>query len=238
MPEKRLLLLSNSTMPGEEYLKWPEPLMRDLLGEPGKAVFFVPFAVVRITWDEYAAMVAERFRALGHDLVAAHRVADPVSAAKSADALVVGGGNTFHLLLHLHRTGLMDVIKERAEAGVPFIGWSAGANVAGPTVKTTNDMPIVEPPSLAAMGLVPFQINPHFSEGRIAGLGGEDRVDRLMEFIAVNPGVTVVGLPEGTALLVEGVSVRLVGDKPAKLFRQGEEPWEAPPGALLDAHLK
>jgi dipeptidase E len=238
MNPRRLLLLSNSTMFGEPYLGWPGSHVREFLGDlPGK-LFFVPFAGVRISYDEYTSKVREAFGGWGYTVVSAHEAADPLAAARSAAGLVVGGGNTFQLLKRLYETGLLDAIRKRAQEGAPFIGWSAGSNVAGLTVRTTNDMPVVQPPSLDALGLVPFQINPHYTELVLQGVNAETRMERLLEFTELNPGVTVVGLPEGTALRVEGASVRLLGTLPATLLVKGREPWKLGPGDDWDFILR
>jgi len=176
MAQRRLLLLSNSTNPGEPWLGWPEAHIRDFLGAGVKSLFFVPFAGVRLEWDEYANMARKRFAEMGYSLVAAHETASPLEAALKADALVVGGGNTFHLLHHLQASGLLPLIRERVLSGIPYIGWSAGTNVACPTIMTTNDMPVVQPASLNALGLVPLQINPHYTEERLPNHGGETRL--------------------------------------------------------------
>ena len=225
MPNKRLLLLSNSTNAGEPYLTWPLGHLRDFLGGV-KRVFFVPYAGVSITWDDYAARVRERFESLGIAVTAAHETAEPSREARRAEALVVGGGNTWHLLKTLYDTEVLHAIKARAGEGAPYVGWSAGSNVACPTIRTTNDMAVVEPPSMKALGLVPFQINPHFVAGRVEGQPGETREERIAEFIEANPGMRVVGLPEGTGLRVEGGRVRLLGDGAAKVFLRGEAPRE------------
>jgi dipeptidase E len=223
---KKLLLLSNSTMAGERYLGWPEPAIRSFLGPEVKRVFFVPFAGVRITWDDYTAMVRERFAEMGYELLAAHETADALGEAMRAEALVVGGGNTFHLLHRLYESGLIDVIRQRAESGTPYIGWSAGSNVACPTIKTTNDMPVIEPRTFDALGLVPFQINPHFTDALPAGHGGETRTERILEFLEVNPTLTVVGLREGTYLRLVRGHLGFEGNRPARIFKQGEAPLD------------
>lgn len=234
----RLLLLSNSTNPGEPWLGWPEPHIRDFLGPGVKTVFFVPFAGVRLDWDEYAQMARKRFAEMGCALVAAHEVPSPLEACLKADAVVIGGGNTFHLLSHLRRSGLRQVIRERVLSGTPFIGWSAGTNVACPTIMTTNDMPVVQPDSFEALGFVPFQINPHYTEATLPNHGGETRMDRLLEFVAVNREMAVLGLPEGTALRVEGDDLALLGSKPAKVFHYGVDPVEVQPGEPLSDLLR
>jgi dipeptidase E len=161
---------------------------------------------------------------LGFDVESLHKVFDAKQAVENTDAIAVGGGNTFHLLRALYRVDVVDAIRERVRGGMPYIGWSAGSNIACPTIRTTNDMPIVEPPSLNALGLVPFQINPHHTDVRIEGHMGETRDERLIEFTLANPGVRVIGLREGTMLRVEGDEITLIGGKPARIFLKGEEP--------------
>jgi dipeptidase E len=218
VPDPRLLLLSNSTMPGEGYLAWARSHICDFLGPGVRRVFFVPFAGVTISWDDYTTRVREAFGALGYEVTGAHERGDPMAALRGSDAVAVGGGNTFQLLAELHATGLLGAIGDAARNGMPYIGWSAGSNVACPTIRTTNDMPIVEPPGLSALGLVPFQINAHYTEARLGHHGGETRVDRLNEFVRANPGMPVVGLPEGTALRLEGGELALVGEADAVVY--------------------
>jgi dipeptidase E len=224
MTRQRLLLLSNSTNYGEPFLGYCEAAIRDFLGTATKSVLFVPFAFVRFSYDEYAARVRERFAQWGYELQSIHAAVDARAALERAEALVVGGGNTFHLLRTLYENDLPDAIRARVSAGLPYIGWSAGANVACPTIKTTNDMPIVEPPTLNALGLVPFQINPHYTDATLAGHGGETRAERLAEFVKVNPDTYVVGLREGSILRIEGASVSLLGKQAATVFIEGHEP--------------
>lgn len=233
MADKRLLLLSNSKNFGQGYLEHAEAYIKDFLGVAVRRVLFIPFAAVRYTFDGFAASVGERFRQFGYDLDAVHASRDARQAVQTAEAIVVGGGNTFHLLHHMYRHDLLEPIRERVGAGVPYIGWSAGSNVAGPTIKTTNDMPIIEPPSFAALSLVPFQINPHYLDAHPEGHQGETREERLLEFIEVNDGCYVVGLREGSLLRVEGARVQLLGDKPVRIFRHGQEAQEHGPQSSL-----
>jgi dipeptidase E len=229
----RLLLLSNSRNAGGEYLEHAGGAIKAFLGTAVESVLFVPFAAVRVSYDEFAAAVAKRFGELGYRLASVHGLADPAAAVARAQAIVVGGGNTFHLLKQLYDTGLVEAIRARVRGGVPYLGWSAGANVAGLTIKTTNEMPIVQPPSFEALGLVPFQINPHYTDGRIPDHAGETRAERLLEFVAVNLGVPVVGLREGSVLRVEGRTLELLGEQPARVFVSGREPSEHAPGSSL-----
>lgn len=238
MADKRLLLLSSSMIQGAGYLEYPESEIKDFLGAGAKRALFVPFASVIKSFDEYESVVGERFRAMGHALDSVHKFSDAVEVVKNAEAIVIGGGNTFHLLRRLYETALIESIRERVLEGIPYIGWSAGSNVACPTIRTTNDMPIVEPPSLNAMNLVPFQINPHYTDAHPAGHQGETREQRIAEFIAVNKGVYVVGLREGSMLRVEGSTIHLKGEYPARIFNSGEEAREYQPGASLEFLLR
>ncbi|MBK6831727.1 MAG: dipeptidase PepE [Flavobacteriales bacterium] len=214
-----LLLLSNSTLPGEPFFTWPRPFVAAFL--QGKSnVAFAPFAAMESQQDEYTDRVREVFASLGVELVGLHRERDPVAALDRTDAVVVGGGNTFLLLRSLYRTQLVRAIAEKVRHGMPYLGWSAGSNVACPTVMTTNDMPIVETPSLKAMHLVPFQINPHYTEATIPGHGGESRDQRISEFLAANPSMPVVGLREGSLLHVKSGQAYLHGSD-MRLFRHG-----------------
>jgi dipeptidase E len=243
MAHKRLLLLSNSTNYGERYLGYPESAIKDFLGPDFSGgsrgrVLFVPFAGVRISFAEYTATVGQRFHEMGYELESVHEASDPVEAMRQASAIAVGGGNTFHLLRGLYDSGLIEPLRARVEEGTPYIGWSAGSNVACPTIKTTNDMPIVEPPSFRALDLVPFQINPHYTDAQPLGHAGETRDQRLAEFLEVNPGTYVVGLREGTILRIENTSVQLLGNHSARLFLKGHEPRDYPPQDSLDFLLQ
>lgn len=216
-----LLLLSNSTMPGEAFFTWPRPFVTAFLHGRSRAAF-IPYAAAEAQQDEYTARVQDVFTTMGVELIGMHREKDPAMAMASCDAIVVGGGNTFLLLRALYRTQLLRAIVEKVRQGMPYVGWSAGSNVVCPTVMTTNDMPIVEPPSLKAMHLIPFQINPHYTEATIPGHGGESRDQRIAEYLTANPGMAVAGLREGTLLNVKGDRMALVGHG-MKVFRAGRE---------------
>jgi dipeptidase E len=234
MASPRLLLLSNSRNVAQGYLEHAEPHLRAFLGGSVRRVLFVPYAAVRVSWDDFTdLMVAPRFRDMGYEVEPIHRCRSAKAAVRKAEAVVVGGGNTFQLLKRLHEKALVAAIRDRVRAGAPYIGWSAGANVACPTMKTTNDMPIVEPASLKATGLVRFQINPHYLDAHPQGHGGETREERLLEFIEANPGVYVVGLREGSILRVEDGRVSLLGEKTARIFLRGTAPREVAPGEDL-----
>ena len=227
----RLLLLSNSTHHGQGYLDHAIGEIRDFLGGVAR-VTFVPFAL------QDRAGYAEKFRArLGAAGFEADALAGDAADRRridAAEAVFVGGGTTFRLLAALHDYGLVAPLRERALAGMPYLGASAGINVAAPTLCTTNDMPIVEPPSFAALGLVPFQINPHYIDADPASTHmGETREQRILEFLEENDRV-VVGLREGAWIRVEGGSARLGGLNGARLFRRGAAAEERPVGARLD----
>jgi dipeptidase E len=235
---KRLLLLSNSTNFGEPFLQYPIGTIQQFLGPAVSDVLFVPYAGVRVSHSDYAARVRERFREIGIAMTSLHEAENPATAVERASAIVVGGGNTFCLLDRLYTHGLVERIRDRVLQGVPYVGWSAGSNVACPTIRTTNDMPIVEPPSLNALALVPFQINPHYTDATLPNHGGETRAERLTEFLEMNPSMTVIGLREGTMLRVEDERIELLGDKPARVFRRDLEVIESAPGDSLQFLLE
>lgn len=218
---RRLLLLSNSRDAEGRYLHHAQRSIRAFLGARVRSILFVPCAGVTVPWDDYAALVRDAFARMDYELTSVHAVDDRLDAMRTAQAIVVGGGNTFHLLSQLYESGLLNVIRERVNAGVPYVGWSAGSVVACPSIRTTNDMPIVEPPSLDALGLVPFQVNAHYTDFHPAGFQGETRAQRIAEFLVVNPTMRVVGLPEGTMLQVERKHVALLGEGSARVFEAG-----------------
>ncbi len=231
---RRLLLLSNSRDPAGRYLVHArDALAAHLAG--AREVAFVPYAGVTVGWDAYASRVAEALAPLGVAVRGVHASGDPAAVLAEAEAVAVGGGNTFHLLAELQRRGLVGVLRARAAAGVPYVGWSAGSVVACPTIRTTNDMPIVEPPDgLRALALFGAQINAHFTDAHPTGFQGETRRERLAEFLAANPGAAVVGLPEGSWLDARGERVTLGGPHAAVVLREGGA-TDAPPGAELGA---
>jgi len=222
----RLLLMSNSTNPGEPYLNYPKKEIKKFLGEQKATALFIPYAAVTFSFSEYVTKVKERFNEIGHDVVGIHTFNDPVEAVCNAESIIIGGGNTWQLVRYLNDLGLMSVIREKVLSGTPYIGWSAGSNVACPTLRTTNDMPIIDPKGLNCMDLVPFQINPHYQDEHPKGHGGESREQRIHEFIEINPDIHVVGLREGTMLCRENDSLKLIGKRTARIFRKGVKPRE------------
>ena len=167
----RLLLISNSTNAGEAYLAYPMPRIGEFL-RGVREVAFVPYAAVTFSYADYERRVQARFSELGIRVRSVHRAADPAAMIRRAEAICVGGGNTFALAKKMQEQGLMRAIRNRVKAGVPYVGWSAGSNVACPAISTTNDMPIVEPESFRAVGAVKFQINPHYLDANPEGHAG------------------------------------------------------------------
>lgn len=222
----RLLLISNSTNPGEGYLEYPKNQIKEFLGNKATNAIFIPYAAVTFSFDEYEERVNSRFSEIGHHVTGIHRFINPVEAIENADAIVVGGGNTWQLVKMLQEKGLMKVIRKKVKKGTPYIGWSAGSNIACPTLRTTNDMPIVEPLKFKTLKLVPFQINPHYLDNHPANHGGETREVRISEFIEVNRDLYVVGLRESTMFLIEDDEMELIGPRKARIFKYGQEPIE------------
>ena len=223
----RLLLISNSTMHGGGYLEHCKAEIQDFLGKP-KRVMFLPYALH--DHDAYAAKAREAFAAMGHELSSTHEHRNLPGCLEHADCVFVGGGNTFRLLSALQHYGLLAAIQERALAGMPYVGSSAGTNVATLSIRTTNDMPIVQPPSFMALRLVPFQINPHYLDPDPGSRHmGETREERIRQFHEEHT-VPVLGLREGCMLRVVGERMELRGTTNARLFRRDREPEEfAPP---------
>lgn len=222
----KLLLISNSTMPGEAYLDYPKHEIKKFLGDKPLTALFIPYAAVTFSFDIYEQKVAERIAELGYQVKSIHHFDNPVEAVNDAEVIVVGGGNTWQLVRMLHDNQLMEIIRGKVLAGTPYIGWSAGSNVACPTLRTTNDMPIIDPKGFDTTGLVPFQINPHYLDANPEGHGGETREQRIEEFLEINPEVYVVGLREGTMLHVVNSEMRLIGSRTARIFRKGNTPVE------------
>lgn len=231
----QLLLISNSTMHGGGYLEHCRDELRDFLGAP-KKVLFVPFALH--DHEAYADKARPAFEALGHQLGSAHTFDDAPAALDDHDAVFVGGGNTFRLLAQLERTGLLEAIRARALDGMPYVGSSAGTNVATRSIRTTNDMPIVQPRSFDALQLVPFQINPHFLDpDPNSEHMGETREERILQFHEEHD-TPVLGLREGCMLRADGEQLTLRGTTKARLLRRGAAPAEFEPPCDLSFLLE
>jgi len=224
-----LLLISNSTNAGEEYLQYPIERIGAFLSGI-EEVAFVPYAAVTFSYEAYEAKVAARFAQIGVKVRSVHREDDPCVAIRRAQAVCVGGGNTFALAKKMQEQGLMREIAGRIASGVPYVGWSAGSNVACPTICTTNDMPIVQPESFDAIGAVKFQINPHYLDANPEGHAGETREQRIMEYIEANPDRWVAGLREGCMLHLHDGRMELIGSRPMRMFKKGAEPFEVEAG--------
>lgn len=231
---RRLLLLSNSTNFGSGYLDHAMAAIQDFLGN-ARRVAFVPFALRDTTG--YTERARTRFAREGIEVAAVREEPAGREDLAAADAVFVGGGNTFRLLLRLQGAGLVADLRERALGGLPYLGASAGTNIAAPTIRTTNDMPIVAPMGLEALGVVPFQINPHYIDPDPASRHmGETREERLREYLEENE-TPVIGLREGAWLRIEGERMRLAGTAGARVFRRGAAPEEVAPGEALDSLL-
>lgn len=229
----RLLLVSNSTLHGQGYLDHCAEDIRSFFG-PARRIGFVPFALA--DRDGYTAKAAARFALLGYELIGLHG-SDGHEQLARCEGVFIGGGNTFRLLNALYQSGLLEAIRARARAGMPYMGSSAGTNVATRSIQTTNDMPIVQPPSFCALELVPFNINPHYLDPDPGSRHmGETREQRIAEFHEVE-SVPVLGLREGALLRVEGTAMELRGSTGARLFRRGQAPCELVPPQRVEALL-
>ncbi len=233
MIKRNLLLISNSTLHGSGYLDHCEDEIKKFLGDK-KSILFIPYARPGgITHDEYTKIAKERFEKMGIKLSGIHKHSDAKAAVKNAEAIFIGGGNTFVLLSGLYKADIINLIRKKVSEGTPYIGTSAGSNVATKSIKTTNDMPIMYPPSFDALNLVPFNINPHYLDPDPNSKHmGETRETRIKEFHFYNSDY-VVGLREGGILHVKDDKITLKGTTGARLFKNGEEPKEYKPGDLL-----
>jgi len=247
----KLLLLSNSTNYKEPYLGWCMPLISEFLKNEKKNILFFPYAGVKVagknfpeSYDAYSERVCNIFTQHGFNVHSIHQEKCPVESVNQADVLMVGGGNTFHLVYEIHANALIEPVRRKVLEGTPFLGWSAGSNVACPTLRTTNDMPIIMPKSFQCFDFVPFQINPHYIDPHSEEIndairhGGETRQDRIEEFLSVNPHITVAGLREGTALWVENDKITLKGTRALRIMRHEQATFEIEPGEFFDFSFK
>ena len=227
-----LLLISSSNVYGRGYLDQVEDDIRDFLGGVRRVVF-IPYALY--DREAYFNKVRERLERMGLTVESAHATSTPERQIEEAEAIFIGGGNTFRLLKALYDHNLLEAVRRRVQEGIPYIGSSAGSNVACPTLKTTKDMPIVQPPSFDALGLVSFQISPHYLDPDPGSTHmGETQEERIMQYLEENDR-PVVGLREGTLLRVQRGSVTLGGNRSARVFRRGYPPLEVSPGTDLTA---
>lgn len=216
-------------MPGEPYLDYPKYEIQKFLGEKSVTALFIPYAAVTFSFSDYSQKVKNRFAEVGHHIVGINTFKDEVKAIENAEAIVVGGGNTWQLVRMLHDKKLMNPLREKIFNGTPYIGWSAGANIACPTLRTTNDMPIIDPRGFECTGVIPFQINPHYLDAHNQDHAGETREQRIEEFIELNPRIYVAGLREGTLLKLEDNKLELIGERTCRIFKKGKNPVELTP---------
>lgn len=207
----KLLLLSNSTNYGESYMDWCAEKIGAFTEGYKNNIVFISYAAVGFSYDEYCNRVNTALSKYGVVVTDINTAENPKELIKDASAIFVGGGNTFQLLKLLQEKDLLKVIKDKVAEGIPYVGWSAGSNIAGPSIKTTNDMPIVEPNSFEALNFIPYQINPHYTEKTIPDHGGETRMQRLQEFISANPESEVVCLPEACYLEMAEEQLKYIG---------------------------
>lgn len=219
-------------MKGKPYLEWPKAYLKDFL-KGVKKVAFVPFAGVTMSYDEYTDSVKQALNEFDLEIFGIHAVEDKVGLVESADCIMVGGGNTFSLLSTLQKEKLIEPIQKVVSGSAKYVGWSAGSNMACPTLKTTNDMPIEQPESFDALNLISYQINPHFTNATIPNHGGESREMRIQEYLVRNPQSTVVGLPEGMLIEVHGEITELKGTGEAVLFKAEQQPIYIKPGKVF-----
>ena len=228
---KNLLLLSNAGSARGYLADAIEPI--GSMGMAGKTALFIPYAGISRTWDAYEALVRESLRDTEVDVVSIHRSKDARLALEQADMVMVGGGNTFNLLLECRTRGLLVPLSNRVAGGLPYVGWSAGSLLCCPTIRTTNDMPIVDPQGFDALGLLPFQLNCHYTARTVPGHMGESRNQRLDEFMRKNPAMPVLGLPEGNWVRVHGADCVMGGKHVGYWFRAPGDVEEISPGPLF-----
>jgi len=231
---RQVLMLSSSRVSSEDYLQHAIPMLDQHLPEI-KELLFIPFAGVTIGWDDYTAKVQHALH--NYQVKGIHQFSNAHHALENAQAILVGGGNTFTLLNQLYQQDLLKTLKSQVTKGIPYVGWSAGSNICGNSIRTTNDMPIIQPPSFDALNFVPFQLNPHYTDYQAPGHNGETRAQRIEEFCVLNPAMPVIGIREGTALLLQGDSLILKGQLNGVVF-EGHKQRVILPEEDLSVYLK
>jgi dipeptidase E len=211
-----VLMLSSSRVANEDYLQHAILMLNQHLSNI-KELLFIPFAGVSVSWDDYTTKVQHALP--DFQIIGIHQCSNAHQALERAQAILVGGGNTFNLLNELYRQDLLGTLKNQVNKGTPYVGWSAGSNICGNSIRTTNDMPIVQPPSFDALNFVPFQLNPHYTDYQAPGHNGETRAQRIEEFCILNPDMPVIGIREGCALLLQGESLVLKGELDGVVFK-------------------
>jgi dipeptidase E len=214
-----VLMLSSSRMGSEDYLQHAIHMLNQHLTNNVQELLFIPFAGVSVSWDDYTTKVQNALP--DYHVTGIHQLPNAYQAIENAQAIVIGGGNTFNLLNELYQQDLLGTVKNQVNQGTPYVGWSAGSNICGNSIRTTNDMPIVQPPSFDALNFVPFQLNPHYTDYQLTGHNGETRAQRIQEFCVLNPKMPVIGIREGGALLLQGEALVLKGELDGVVF-EGE----------------
>jgi dipeptidase E len=227
---KRMIVASTSTVHGSGYLEYILPTLETFFANVS-TITFIPYARPGgISMDAYTEIAAKGLSALGKKVVGLHSFEDPGKGLDQAEAVFTGGGNTFLLVYELYRAGIMERLRERIYEGLSYLGTSAGSNITGLSMQTTNDMPIIYPPSFKTLGALPFNLNPHYLDPVPGSTHmGETRETRIREFHTLNR-IPVVGLREGSWLEVHGDQVLLQGGLSARIFEQGKTPWELESG--------
>ena len=219
MSSNKILAISSSRVGNSGYLETVVPLIESFIGGKPTKIAFLPFASAESNYEEYALRIKKAFNNLPYliETVLPENAKDVIT---KSNVLMTGGGNTFKLLHDIYQLDIFETIRKKVNSGAPYIGWSAGANITGLTIGTTNDMPIIQPQSFNALGFIPFQINPHYINQKKKGFNGETRDDRLKEFMMLNPGISIIGLPEGTALQLSKSHLKFIGKESGILFHQ------------------
>jgi|SRR6185437_8980598 len=219
MPSKKILAISSSRVGNSGYLETVVPLIESFLGSKPTKIAFLPFASAESNYEEYAYRIKKAFNNLPYSI----ETVLPQNAKEiiiKSNVLMCGGGNTFKLLHDIYELDIFETIRKKVNSGTPYIAWSAGANITGLTIGTTNDMPIIQPQTFNALGFFPFQINPHYTSQKKKGFNGETRDERLKEFMIMNPGIAIVCLPEGAAIQLSKNHLKFIGNEPGILFHQ------------------
>lgn len=230
---KSIIIASTSTLHGGNYLEYILPTLQ-LHFKNCKTLLFIPYARPSgISHEEYTQKAAEVFSSINIKVKGIHEFENPQDAVKNAEGIFTGGGNTFLLVTQLYKNNIMQLLSETVKNGTPYLGSSAGSNICGLSMQTTNDMPIIYPPSFQTLGLIPFNLNPHYLDADLQSKHmGETRETRIKEFHAFNT-IPVLGLREGSWLEVKGEKITLKGDLSARLFKQNENPIELEPESDL-----
>ncbi|MFC4476763.1 dipeptidase PepE [Flavobacterium chungangensis] len=230
---KSVIIASTSTLHGGKYLEYILPTLKTHF-KNCKTILFIPYARPGgISHDEYTQKAAEAFASINIDVKGIHEFENPQDAVKNAEGIFTGGGNTFLLVTQLYKNNIMQLLSETVKNGTPYLGSSAGSNICGLSMQTTNDMPIIYPPSFQTLGLIPFNLNPHYLDADLQSKHmGETRETRIKEFHAFN-SIPVLGLREGSWLEVKGEKITLKGPLSARLFKQNQEAQESEPESDL-----